>query len=79
MQVHAEIDESPFDTFTFVLFLLKNEHVMVEELLQFLICEVNTQLFKTVVLDMGFFLWVTDMFYGTQCICKTFMMGRKRL
>jgi hypothetical protein len=31
--------------------LFKNEHVMVEELLEFLIGEVNTELFKAVVLE----------------------------
>jgi hypothetical protein len=49
-QVHAEINESPVDTLFLVFLLLEDEHVMVEELLELLICEVNTQLFETVVL-----------------------------
>ena len=54
MQVETEIDESPFNTLTSVLFLLQNEHVVVEELLQFLVDEVNPQLLEGVVLN----LWV---------------------
>lgn len=53
-QVHTEIDEGPIDTFPLVFFLLQNEHVMVEELLQLLVGEVNTQLLETVVLDIIF-------------------------
>lgn len=49
-QVHTEIDEGPINTFLLVFFLLQNEHVMVEELLQLLVGEVNTQLLETVVL-----------------------------
>ena len=49
-EIHAEINEIPLDAFLFVFFLFKNEHVMVEELLQLLICEVDTQLFKAVEL-----------------------------
>ena len=50
-QVHTEIDEGPVNTLSLVLFLLQDEHVMVEELLQLLIGEVNTKLFETVVLN----------------------------
>lgn len=32
-KIHSEIDEGPVDTFSFVFFLFKNEHVMVKELL----------------------------------------------
>ena len=49
-QVHTEIDESPVNTFTLIFFLFKNEHVMVKELLQLLICEVDTELLETVEL-----------------------------
>ena len=49
-QVHAEINESPVNTLFLVFFLFKNEHVMVEELLQLFVGEVNTQLFKAVEL-----------------------------
>ena len=50
MQVHTEIHEDPVNTFPLVLFLLKNEHVVVEELLQLLIGEVDAKLFETVEL-----------------------------
>ena len=53
LQVHTKIDEGPLDTFTFVLFLLKNEHVVVEELLQLLVGEVDAKLLETVVLRFG--------------------------
>jgi hypothetical protein len=51
-QVHAEINESPVNTLFLIFFLFKNEHVMVEELLQLLVGEVNTQLFEAVVLSL---------------------------
>lgn len=41
LKVKTEIDESPSDSFPFVLFLFKNEHVMVEELLQSFVYKVN--------------------------------------
>jgi hypothetical protein len=50
LQIHAKIDEGPFDSFALVFFLLQNEHVVVEELLQLFVCEVDAQLFETVVL-----------------------------
>lgn len=50
LEIHAKIDERPFDAFSFVLFLLQYEHMMVEELLQLLISEVNAELFETVEL-----------------------------
>lgn len=56
-QVHTEIDKVPVNTLLLVLLLFQDEHVMVKELLQFLIGEVNTQLFEAVVLhsDLGIF------------------------
>lgn len=51
MQIHAKVNECPFDAFALVLFLLQNEHVMVKELLKFLVGEVNAELFKTVELQ----------------------------
>ena len=54
LQVHTKIDKGPLDTFTFVLFLLKNEHVVVEELLQFLVGEIDAKLLETVVLRFFF-------------------------
>ena len=50
MQIHTEIDKDPLDAFSFVFFLFQNEHVVVKELLKFLVCEVNTQLFETIEL-----------------------------
>uniref|UniRef100_A0A8W7NY04 Uncharacterized protein n=1 Tax=Anopheles coluzzii TaxID=1518534 RepID=A0A8W7NY04_ANOCL len=50
LQIHAEIDEGPFDTLALILFLFQHEHVVVEELLQLLVGEVNTQLLKSVKL-----------------------------
>ena len=49
-QVHAEINEGPIDAFLLIFFLFQYEHVMVEELLQFLIGEVDAKLLKTVEL-----------------------------
>ena len=49
-KIHTEINEGPLDTFTFVFFLFKYEHVVVEELLQFFIGEVDAQLFEGVEL-----------------------------
>lgn len=42
LQIHAEIDEGPFDTLTLIFFLLQNEHMVVEELLQLFVGEVDT-------------------------------------
>jgi hypothetical protein len=41
LQVETEIDEHPLDAFSSVLLLFQNEHVVVEELLQFFVDEVN--------------------------------------
>ncbi|KRZ08816.1 hypothetical protein T11_5517 [Trichinella zimbabwensis] len=46
LQIQAEIDEFPFYSFTLVFFLFKNEHVMVEELLQTFVDKIDPQLFK---------------------------------
>ena len=51
LEIHAKVDEDPVDALLLVLFLLKYEHVMVEELLQFLVGEVDTQLFEAVELE----------------------------
>ena len=50
LQVHTEIHKDPVDTFTFVLFLLKYEHVLVKKLLQLLVGKVDAKLLETVVL-----------------------------
>lgn len=50
-QIHTEVNELPDNTLLLVLFLLQDEHVVVKELLQFLIGEVNAQLLHAVVLS----------------------------
>ena len=50
LQVHAEVHEDPVDLLTLVLLLLQHEHVVVEELLQLLVCEVDTHLLEAVEL-----------------------------
>ena len=54
-QVHPEVDERPLDAFSLVLLLLQHEHVVVEKLLQFLIGEVDAQLFQAVELHKSKF------------------------
>lgn len=49
-QVHSKIDESPVDALLLVLLLFEYEHVVVKELLEFLVREVNAELLETVVL-----------------------------
>ena len=49
-QIETEVNESPDDTFLLVLFLFENEHVVVEELLQSLVSQVDTQLLEGVEL-----------------------------
>merc|ERR1719167_1363840 len=51
LQVHTEVHHFPFNTFTHVFFLFKNEHVVVEELLQFFVGEVNAKLFEGVEIE----------------------------
>ena len=46
LQVKTKIDKIPFNALLLVLLLLQHKHVMVEELLKFLISVVYTQLFK---------------------------------
>jgi hypothetical protein len=47
-KIHTEIDGFPVDAFFFVFFLFKNEHMVVEELLEFFVGEVDAQLFEGV-------------------------------
>ena len=47
-QVKTKVDELPLNALAFVLLLFQNKHVMVEELLKFLICQVDTKLLKWV-------------------------------
>lgn len=57
-QIHAEINEIPVDALTRVLFLLQHEHNVIEELLQFLVGEVDAQLLETVVLRIAIFVFI---------------------
>merc|ERR1712131_344731 len=50
-QVHTEVDESPLDTLSLVFFLLLDEHVVVEELLETLIGVVDQKLLQDVELE----------------------------
>ena len=50
LQVHAEVNESPFNALFLVLLLLQHKHVVVEKLLQFLIGEVDAELLEGVEL-----------------------------
>ena len=50
LQVHAKINEGPLDSLSLVFLLFQHEHVMVEELLKFLVREVDTQLLEAVEL-----------------------------
>ena len=50
-QVHTEIDSGPVNTFLLVGFLFEDEHVVVEELLQFFVSEVDAQLFEGVKVE----------------------------
>ena len=49
-QVHTKVNELPFNSFFLVLLLLQDKHVVVEELLQFLIGEVDAELLQAVEL-----------------------------
>merc|ERR1712168_371427 len=50
-QVHTEVDKGPLDTLTLGLFLLLNEHVVVEELLETLVGVVDQKLLQDVKLE----------------------------
>jgi hypothetical protein len=49
-QIHSEINKGPVNAFLLIFFLFQDEHVVIEELLQFFVGEVDTQLFETIVL-----------------------------
>ena len=51
LKIHTEVDEHPINAFPLVFFLLKHEHVMVEELLKLLVTEVDANLFEAVELQ----------------------------
>merc|ERR1712241_649210 len=51
LQVHAKVHVGPVKTLLDILFLLKGEHVLVEELLEFLIDIVDTDLLEAVVVE----------------------------
>jgi len=49
-QVHAKIYEGPLNALPCILFLFEDEHVVIEELLQLLVGEVDTELLEAVEL-----------------------------
>jgi len=49
LQIHAKVHIGPFNTFPDIFFLLQHKHVLVEELLELLITEVDTNLLKAIV------------------------------
>lgn len=51
LQVQAEVDEVPLDALSLVLFLLQDEHRVVEQLLQLLVGVVDAQLLEGVQLQ----------------------------
>ncbi len=51
-QVHTKFNELPCNAFFLALLLLQHKQVVVEELLQFLICEVNAKLLQAVELKI---------------------------
>lgn len=75
LKVHTEVNELPVDTFALVLFLFQDKHVVVEELLQFLVGEIDAKLFKSVVLDWCWceccFSW-TGTYFGLVELCLRF-------
>ncbi|KAF4519751.1 hypothetical protein B566_EDAN010344 [Ephemera danica] len=53
LEIHAKINKGPLNALALVFFLFKHEHVVVEELLQLLIGEVNTELLEAVKLHVA--------------------------
>ena len=51
LKIHSEVNEFPFNSLLFIFFLFQHEHVVVEELLQLLICEVDTKLLEGIELN----------------------------
>uniref|UniRef100_A0A915KMT5 Uncharacterized protein n=1 Tax=Romanomermis culicivorax TaxID=13658 RepID=A0A915KMT5_ROMCU len=51
LQIQTEIDKFPLNTLPFVLFLLQNEHVVVEKLLQTFVDEIDPLLFERVEVE----------------------------
>ena len=49
-KIQTKVNEFPFDSFLLVFFLFKDEHVMVEELLQLFVSQVDAKLLEGVVL-----------------------------
>merc|ERR1712241_1205500 len=49
LQIHTEVNIGPLNTFPDVLLLLQDKHVLVEELLELLVTEVDTDLLEAIV------------------------------
>lgn len=62
LEVKAKVNKLPFNALSLIFLLLQNEHGVVEELLELLICIVNAQLLKGVHLQK-------EWFQSTQCSC----------
>ncbi len=50
LKVHAEIDELPLNAFLLVLLLFEHKHMVIEKLLESLVCVIDTELLESVVL-----------------------------
>merc|ERR1719312_1959119 len=50
-QIHSKINKGPLDTFSLVLFLLQDEHVVVKELLETLVGVVDQKLLQDIKLE----------------------------
>ena len=51
LEVETKVDEGPLDALSFVLLLLEDEHGVVEELLELLVCVVDAHLLERVRLQ----------------------------
>merc|ERR1739838_394165 len=49
-KVHSKVNHFPVNSFFDIFFLFNNKHVMIEELLKFLVHKIDRDLFKTIVL-----------------------------
>ena len=50
LKIKTKVNKDPINALSLVFFLFQNKHVMVEELLKLLVCEINTQLFEAIEL-----------------------------
>eukprot|EP00732_Lithocolla_globosa_P001105 Lithocolla_globosa_v1_NODE_497_length_3887_cov_213.445459.p3 type:complete len:150 gc:universal NODE_497_length_3887_cov_213.445459:2167-2616(+) len=50
LQIQTEVNKLPFHTLSQILLLFQNKHVVIEKLLEFFVGQVDTELFKAVLL-----------------------------